>query len=84
MARILSTLLFLILSASTAFAAFTEGSDSRSFAPSGASSVHYTYDDRGNITSRTDARGVVTNYTWDALNRVTDIAYLLEIRRTLE
>jgi len=37
--------------------------------------IAYTVDKAGNITSRTDARGVVTNYTWDALNRLTAIAY---------
>jgi YD repeat-containing protein len=34
-----------------------------------------TFDQCGRVVSRTDARGVVTNYTWDALNRLTSIAY---------
>jgi len=29
----------------------------------------------GKFVSRTDARGVVTDYTWDALNRLTAIEY---------
>lgn len=38
--------------------------------------LHYVYDADGNVSSRTDARGVVTNYTYDALNRVTFKAYV--------
>ncbi|MDP1293535.1 RHS repeat domain-containing protein, partial [Klebsiella variicola] len=33
------------------------------------------YDGAGNLTSRTDARGVLTSYAYDALNRVTGISY---------
>lgn len=33
------------------------------------------YDGAGNLTSRTDARGVLTSYVYDALNRVTSISY---------
>lgn len=33
------------------------------------------YDGAGNLTSRTDARGVLTSYVFDALNRVTSISY---------
>ena len=34
-----------------------------------------TYDDAGNLTSRTDARGKKHVYSYDALNRLTRIAY---------
>jgi RHS repeat-associated protein len=33
------------------------------------------YDGAGNLTSRTDARGVLTSYAYDALNRVISITY---------
>jgi RHS repeat-associated protein len=36
----------------------------------------YSYDDNGNMTSRTDARGWVTNLTYDRLNRLTGKTYL--------
>jgi RHS repeat-associated protein len=32
-------------------------------------------DKAGNVTQRTDARSVVTNYTYDALNRLTSVSY---------
>ncbi len=32
-------------------------------------------DKAGNVTKRTDARGVVTDYTWGALNRLTAVEY---------
>lgn len=35
----------------------------------------YTRDSGGNIVSRKDARNVVTNYTYDALNRLTSRTY---------
>lgn len=35
----------------------------------------YRYDANGNLTSKTDARGVVTSYVYDALNRVTQRSY---------
>ena len=35
----------------------------------------YQYDANGNITQRTDARGVVSTYVYDALNRVTSVDY---------
>jgi YD repeat-containing protein len=35
----------------------------------------YTYDAAGNRRSRTDARGVTVNYTYDALNRLTVVDY---------
>jgi YD repeat-containing protein len=37
--------------------------------------VSYHYDANGNLTSKTDARGVVSNYVYDALNRVTIVLY---------
>jgi uncharacterized protein RhaS with RHS repeats len=33
--------------------------------------VPVAYDDNGNLTSRTDARGAVTTMTYDALNQKT-------------
>jgi RHS repeat-associated protein len=38
-------------------------------------SVKYTYDAAGNLSTRTDARGVITNYAYDALNRNTSVTY---------
>ncbi|HET8781231.1 MAG TPA: hypothetical protein VFM63_02345, partial [Pyrinomonadaceae bacterium] len=38
-------------------------------------SVGYQYDATGNITQKTDPRGVVSTYAHDALNRVTTILY---------
>ena len=38
-------------------------------------SVKYTYDAVSNLATRTDARGVVTTYGYDALNRNTSITY---------
>lgn len=43
--------------------------------PSGPWSVTYVYDADGNVITRTDARGIVTNYAYDALNRVTSKSY---------
>ena len=37
--------------------------------------ISYIYDNNGNLTSKTDARGVVTAYSYDALNRVTNRNY---------
>jgi RHS repeat-associated protein len=37
--------------------------------------VTYQYDPNGNLVQKTDARGVVSNYTYDALNRNTRIVY---------
>jgi RHS repeat-associated protein len=37
--------------------------------------ITYAYDDNGNLTSKTDARGVVMENLYDALNRVTTILY---------
>jgi RHS repeat-associated protein len=38
-------------------------------------SMSYQYDTAGNLTQRTDARGVVSTYTYDAFNRNTSIDY---------
>jgi YD repeat-containing protein len=38
-------------------------------------SVKYEYDNGGNLTSKTDARGVVTQNSYDALNRLTSVLY---------
>lgn len=38
-------------------------------------SVGYRYDNNGNLTQKTDARGVVTSYSYDALNRNTSVVY---------
>lgn len=35
----------------------------------------YAYDDHGNMTQKTDARGVVTTYVYDALQRATNRSY---------
>ena len=37
--------------------------------------VAYQYDDNGNLTEKTEARGVVTSYVYDALNRMTTRSY---------
>jgi YD repeat-containing protein len=41
----------------------------------GSWSVGYQYDASGNLTQKTDARGVVSTYAYDALNRNTTIDY---------
>jgi len=38
-------------------------------------SVGYQYDASGNLTQKTDARGVVSTYTYDAFNRATTVDY---------
>ena len=38
-------------------------------------SIGYEYDSGGNLTQKTDARGVVSSYQYDALNRNTTIDY---------
>lgn len=43
--------------------------------PHSAWSLAYAYDANGNLTKRTDARGVVTNYVYDNLNRNTLVTY---------
>ena len=40
-------------------------------------SVKYEYDNNGNLTSKTDARGIVTQNSYDALNRLTTVLYRL-------
>lgn len=37
--------------------------------------INYQYDSNGNLTRKTDARGVQTDYIYDALNRVTNRNY---------
>src|SRR5436853_3731260 len=37
--------------------------------------VKYTYTDFDAVYQKTDARGVVTTYTFDTLNRLTDVNY---------
>ncbi len=37
--------------------------------------ISYGYDPNGNLTNKTDARGVVTSYVYDALNRITQRNY---------
>ncbi len=38
-------------------------------------SLGYSYDSQGNLTQRTDARGITATYTYDALNRNTSVRY---------
>jgi RHS repeat-associated protein len=38
-------------------------------------STTYTYDANSNVITRTDGRGIVTNYMYDALNRITGKSY---------
>ena len=38
-------------------------------------STEYTYDDNGNLTQKTDPRGVETTYSYDGLNRLTQRSY---------
>ena len=35
----------------------------------------YVYDEAGNVIQKTDAKGTVVNYTYDALNRVTSVQF---------
>jgi RHS repeat-associated protein len=37
--------------------------------------INYNYDNNGNLINKTDARGVVTNYVYDNINRVTSRNY---------
>jgi RHS repeat-associated protein len=64
----------------------TQGSQSRSFSYDALSrltsagnpesgTVSYTYDNNGNLTQKIDARGVVSSYVYDALNRNTNVTY---------
>ena len=51
--------------------------DAGTYVGSGSWSNVFTYDDRSNLTSRTDARGVKTvyNYNSDPLNRLQSVSY---------
>lgn len=51
--------------------------DETSGAPNGDWSVGYVYDANGNVLKRKDARGVVTAYGYDALNRNTTIGHTI-------
>jgi RHS repeat-associated protein len=42
----------------------------------------FTYDQNGNLTSRTDARNITTNYEHDALNRMTTVRYVNDPQNT--
>ena len=35
----------------------------------------YSHDEAGNVSQKTDARGTVVNYTYDALNRITSVQF---------
>jgi YD repeat-containing protein len=48
-------------------------SDATATMPTGA--TIYSYDGNGNLKYKTDARGVITSYTYDALNRVLSKTY---------
>jgi len=37
--------------------------------------IQYSYDNNGNLTSKTDARGITTSYVYDNLNRVKTRSY---------
>src|SRR5713226_9067497 len=37
--------------------------------------ISYQYDNNGNLTQKTDARGVASTYVYDALNRATSRSY---------
>lgn len=56
---------------------FTYSSLSRLLTASNPESgtIGYVYDDGGNLTNKTDARGVQTTYGYDALNRVISRSY---------
>src|SRR5690606_2492547 len=40
-----------------------------------AGTTNYIRDNGGNVAQKTDARGVVTQYGYDALNRLTSVLY---------
>jgi RHS repeat-associated protein len=67
-------------------ATVTQGSQTRSFnfdsmgrltneATPEAGTVSYQYNSYDLMTQRTDARGVITNYSYDAINRLTQVSY---------
>jgi RHS repeat-associated protein len=41
----------------------------------GNGTINYQYDANGNLTQKTDARGVVSTYAYDALDRNTSVSY---------
>ena len=41
----------------------------------GAATMSFVYDAAGNTSQRTDYNGAITNYSYDALNRLTSINY---------
>jgi YD repeat-containing protein len=41
----------------------------------GMTAISYGYDGNGNVTTRTDTRGITTSYSYDALNRLTKKTY---------
>lgn len=65
----------------------SQGGQTRSFVYDGLSrlkqatnpevigTIIYTYDDNGNLKTKTDARGVVTTFNYDGLNRATSRIY---------
>jgi len=64
----------------------TQGAQTRSFSYNSLSrlltaanpesgTINYAYDNNGNLTGKTDARSIITSYTYDALNRVTQRSY---------
>ena len=60
------------------FRTFTYDSLSRTLTadnPEDVGSMSYEYDDNGNLTKKTDARGVVTTLAYDVLNRLTSKTY---------
>lgn len=71
----------------------TQGSQTRTFGYDSLSrlrsalnpesgTVNYTYDDNGNLLTRTDARGVVSTYAYDALNRNKSVVYTNDLAGT--
>jgi RHS repeat-associated protein len=54
---------------------FPAMTDSTSGVSNGQWSLAYNYDASGNLVKRKDARGVVTSYGYDALNRPTTVRY---------
>jgi RHS repeat-associated protein len=53
----------------------TYGSDLSHPSGNSAWSLKYTYDNGGNLASRTDARDFQSSYSYDALNRNTEVTY---------
>jgi YD repeat-containing protein len=40
-----------------------------------AGAIRFTHDSAGNPITRTDARGIIATMSYDALNRLTEVAY---------